>query len=137
MLGIRLICIDRWGIGRTPVATYERSYSLWAGVVEEVLDQLEVTEFNIIGHSAGSPYALATALRCTTRVKGVHLLAPWLSKSHESLAGAYKLLAYMPSSVLRTGTLRVHPLLLSKSDSNELFANRQHNQPNGNWRIGV
>jgi pimeloyl-ACP methyl ester carboxylesterase len=136
VLGIRLICIDRWGIGRTPVATYERSYSLWAGIVEEVLDQLEVTDFDIIGHSAGSPYALATALRCTTRVKGVHLLAPWLSKSHESLAGAYKLLAYMPSSVLRTGTLCVHPPS-SESDSNERFANQQHNQPNGNWRIGV
>ena len=82
-LGIRLICLDRWGLGRTSeVGDEKRGMLEWAGVVEEVMDTLGVGRFSIFAHSAGAPYALASALKLGERVHGsVHLLAPWVSQS--------------------------------------------------------
>ena len=103
-LGLRLICIDRWGLGKTGVVTdSRRGFLEWATVVEEVLDQLEVGRFSIMAHSAGCPYALATAIRLKSRVSGpIHLLAPWISTASEGAAGPYKWLKYVPSSFIRT-----------------------------------
>ncbi len=82
-LNLRLLCIDRWGLGRTSEMPPERRGMLeWANVVEEVADQLGLEKFSIVAHSAGAPYALASALRLENRVHGsVHLLAPWVSAS--------------------------------------------------------
>lgn len=80
-MGLRLICIDRWGLGKTgEVPPERRGFLEWAAVVDEVADQLGVSKFSILAHSAGAPYSLATALRLPERVFGsVHLLAPWVS----------------------------------------------------------
>ena len=82
-LGIRLLCIDRWGLGRTTdVPSEKRGMLEWASVVEEVVDYLGIDRFGIIAHSAGAPYALASALKLSDRIHGsVHLLAPWVSQS--------------------------------------------------------
>ena len=78
-LGLRLIAIDRWGMGRTgDVDTEKRGMQAWAAICEEVLDIMGVGEVGVMAHSAGAPYSLAFALRVGTRVRGaVHLLAPW------------------------------------------------------------
>jgi pimeloyl-ACP methyl ester carboxylesterase len=80
-LNLRLICIDRWGLGRTTnVPQDKRSPLDWAGVVERVLDEINVDSVRLISHSAGAPYAAATALRLGERVKGkIHFLAPWIN----------------------------------------------------------
>ena len=80
-LHLRLICIDRWGFGKTSNVPQEKRTPLgWAAVVERVLTELRVEDFGIIAHSAGAPYAAATALRLGSRVKGkLHFLAPWIS----------------------------------------------------------
>jgi len=80
-MGLRLICIDRWGLGKTgEVPTDRRGFLEWATVVDEVADQLGVGKFSVLAHSAGAPYSLATALRVPERIFGsVHLLAPWVS----------------------------------------------------------
>lgn len=80
-LNLRLICIDRWGFGKTTNVPQEKRNPLdWAAVVERVLDELKVDTFRIIAHSAGAPYAAATALRMGERVQGkMHFLAPWIS----------------------------------------------------------
>lgn len=80
-LKLRLICIDRWGLGKSSaVPTEKRGVLAWADVVDEVMDQLKVDKFGILAHSAGAPYALATAYRLESRVCGhVHLLAPWVN----------------------------------------------------------
>lgn len=82
-LGIRLLCVDRWGLGRTTdVPSEKRGMLEWAGVVEEVMDHLGIDDFGVIAHSAGAPYALASALKLSDRIHGsVHLLAPWVSQS--------------------------------------------------------
>lgn len=80
-LGPRLICIDRWGLGRSDDAPAERRGLLeWARVVEYVADELGIPSFGLLAHSAGAPYALATALRLGSRIVGtIHLLSPWVS----------------------------------------------------------
>lgn len=78
-LGLRLIAIDRWGMGRTgDVDTEKRGMQAWAAICEEVLDIMGIREVGVMAHSAGAPYSLAFALRVGARVRGaVHLLAPW------------------------------------------------------------
>lgn len=101
-LNLRLICIDRWGLGRTdePVAGTSRGVLEWAGVVEEVLDMLEIAHVSVLAHSAGAPYAMAFAQRVGRRVQGdVCLLAPWVG---EEGAGSYKWLKYVPNALVKT-----------------------------------
>lgn len=79
-MGLRLICIDRFGLGKSDdVPEDKRGFLPWAGVVEEVADQLGLDCFSILAHSAGSPFAMAACLRLGQRVFGsVNLLAPWV-----------------------------------------------------------
>ncbi|CAE6538170.1 unnamed protein product [Rhizoctonia solani] len=100
-LNLRLICIDRWGLGRTSdVPTEKRGLLEWAGVVEEVADTLGLGRYSVLAHSAGAPYALAGCLKVGERVMGsVHLLAPWVSMSVD---GGYKWLKYVPNGLIKT-----------------------------------
>ncbi|GAA5844913.1 hypothetical protein JCM9279_000043 [Rhodotorula babjevae] len=108
-LGLRLICIDRWGLGRTgevgPGA--QRGFVEWASVVAELVSPVHLAldgPFSILAHSAGAPYAVAAALHgeLVGRVSGsLHLLAPWVSSAADSLAGPYRYLKHVPSSVLK------------------------------------
>ncbi|KAG8960550.1 hypothetical protein FRC03_006412 [Tulasnella sp. 419] len=101
-LGLRLICIDRWGLGRTGEPTKEGGRGLleWASVVDEVASMLDLKEWSVVAHSAGAPYALASTLRLGTKIKGsVHLMAPWVSVGVD---GGYKWLKYVPNGLIRT-----------------------------------
>jgi pimeloyl-ACP methyl ester carboxylesterase len=79
-LGLRIICIDRWGLGKTDqIPQSQRGLLDWADVVRRVLDELGVERFQVLAHSAGAPYALATVLKMENRIHGkIHLLAPWV-----------------------------------------------------------
>lgn len=79
-LGIRLICIDRWGLGKTnDVPAEKRGMLEWADVVSESMDLLGIGRFAVMAHSAGVPYALAMARKFPERILGtMHLLAPWV-----------------------------------------------------------
>lgn len=111
-LNLRLICIDRWGFGKTTNVAQDRRNPLdWAAVVERVLDEINVDTFRIVAHSAGVPYAAATALRLGDRVQGkMHFLAPWVSAEIDggesgcriSLMIGYKWLKYVPNGVIKS-----------------------------------
>lgn len=100
-LNLRLVCIDRWGLGKTDDLPSERRGVLqWSTVVQEVADRLGFNRFSLLAHSAGAPYAMATSLMLPERIAGpVHLLAPWVSSEIE---GGYKWLRYVPDSLIRT-----------------------------------
>lgn len=100
-LGLRLIAVDRWGMGRTAeVPQDQRGLKEWAAVCEEVLDTLGIRECGILAHSAGAPYALAFALRLPLRIVGsIHLLAPWVGGGID--AAGYKWLKYVPNSMIK------------------------------------
>ncbi|KAF9229513.1 hypothetical protein BS17DRAFT_743665 [Gyrodon lividus] len=101
-LGLRLIVIDRWGLGRTevPQSKSARGIMEWASAVEEVLDQLNIYECSVMAHSAGAPYALSFANRVPERIRGdLCLLAPWIGGGE---SGGYKWLKYVPNGILKT-----------------------------------
>lgn len=100
-LGLRLICIDRWGIGRTDqVAAEARTILGWSLVVEQVADLLAIDKFSVIAHSAGAPFAAAVGLLFPHRIRGpLHLLAPWTGMQQDS---GYRWLRYVPDGVIKT-----------------------------------
>ena len=100
-IGLRLVCIDRWGIGRTDqVAAEARTILGWSFVVEQVADLLGIDRFSVLAHSAGAPFAAALALLFPDRILGpVHLLAPWTGMQQES---GYRWLRYIPDGVIKT-----------------------------------
>ncbi|SOV08571.1 uncharacterized protein UDID_00395 [Ustilago sp. UG-2017a] len=100
-LGLRLVCIDRWGIGRTDsVQSDGRNILSWSFVVEQVADLLEIDRFSILAHSAGAPFAVALALLFPHRIQGpLHLLAPWTGMQQDS---GYRWLRYVPDGVIKT-----------------------------------
>ncbi|KAJ6519561.1 hypothetical protein C8R45DRAFT_886183 [Mycena sanguinolenta] len=100
-LGLRLITIDRWGIGRTEARSKSsKGIIQWAAVVEEVLDLLDINECSVMAHSAGTPYALSFANKVPQRIRGnICLLAPWVGGSEN---GGYKWLKYVPNGILKT-----------------------------------
>ncbi|KAG6850803.1 hypothetical protein H0H93_008106 [Arthromyces matolae] len=101
ILNLRLITIDRWGLGRTdPRSKSSRGVMQWASVVEEVLDILQIGQCSVMAHSAGAPYALSFANRAPERIKGpICLLAPWVGGSENN---GYKWLKYVPNGILKT-----------------------------------
>lgn len=100
-LGLRLICIDRWGIGRTDnVQSEGRNILGWSFVIEQVADLLEIDRFSVLAHSAGAPFAVALGLLFPHRVQGpLHLLAPWTGMQQDS---GYRWLRYIPDGVIKT-----------------------------------
>ncbi|ESK98401.1 alpha beta fold family [Moniliophthora roreri MCA 2997] len=100
-LGLRLITVDRWGLGRTePRAKSAKGIMQWASVVEEVLDILQIDQCSVMAHSAGAPYALSFANKLRKRIRGdICLLAPWVGGSESN---GYKWLKYIPNGILKT-----------------------------------
>ncbi|KAJ7225778.1 hypothetical protein GGX14DRAFT_640962 [Mycena pura] len=100
-LGLRLITIDRWGLGRTEGRSKtSKGVIQWASAVEEVLDLLHIEECSVMAHSAGTPYALSFANKLPERIRGnICLLAPWVGGSENS---GYKWLKYVPNGILKT-----------------------------------
>ncbi|KIY45363.1 hypothetical protein FISHEDRAFT_49297 [Fistulina hepatica ATCC 64428] len=100
-LNLRLITIDRWGLGRTePRSKSAKGIMQWASVVDEVLDILHIGQCSVMAHSAGAPYALSFANRSPNRIKGeICLLAPWVGGSESN---GYKWLKYVPNGIIKT-----------------------------------
>lgn len=67
LLGIRLIGIDRPGMGRS---TFQEGRRLldWPADVVEVVDHLQLDRFAVVGISGGGPYALACAYAIPDRL---------------------------------------------------------------------
>lgn len=99
--GIRLIAIDRPGVGRSDPKP-GRSVADWAADVKELAGQLEVDRFSVSGQSAGGPYALACASRLTDRVRSAALISGvgpldqpgFVEQMHT--ARAWRLAAHLP-----------------------------------------
>jgi pimeloyl-ACP methyl ester carboxylesterase len=50
---------------------FDRKLSDWPGVVEQLVDDLEIDEFRILAISGGAPYAYATAVAMPERVRAI------------------------------------------------------------------
>src|SRR5271154_1227897 len=83
-LGIRLIGIDRPGMGLSTFKP-QRRFLDWPSDVVELADRLDIDHFFVVGCSGGGPYALACACRIPDRliacgiVAGAGVAGPFLS----------------------------------------------------------
>ena len=73
-LGLRVIALDRPGIGYSDPRTGDRLLD-WPADVAEVADQLGIERFAVQGMSAGGPYALACAHLLGPRITAVSLVS--------------------------------------------------------------
>jgi len=67
-LGIRLITVDRPGLGRSDPKP-GRSLLDWADDVRGLADQLGIDEFAVVGPSGGGPFVAACAFRLSARIR--------------------------------------------------------------------
>lgn len=72
--GVRLISVDRPGIGNSDMAPGRR-VSDWPRDVEQLAAHLSLPRFTVLGVSGGGPYALACAAALADRVRRVLLVA--------------------------------------------------------------
>ncbi len=72
--GLRLIALDRPGIGRSSLGR-DDDLLRWPAIVAECADQLGLEGFGVVGWSAGGPYALACAYMLPGRVRAVATIA--------------------------------------------------------------
>ncbi|KAL8951833.1 MAG: hypothetical protein Q9222_002222 [Ikaeria aurantiellina] len=88
-LKLRLITPDRPGVGGSELHTNGTGTPLgWPDDVLAICQELKLTKFSLLAHSAGAIYALATALRMAQHIRGrIHLLAPWIPPSQMSGIG--------------------------------------------------
>lgn len=74
--GLRLICVDRPGMGQSS-AQKGRTYSGWAADLVAIADALGSREFGVTGWSEGGPWALAAAAYIDpARLRHVSSIAP-------------------------------------------------------------
>jgi pimeloyl-ACP methyl ester carboxylesterase len=73
-LGLRVIALDRPGVGRSDPKGGDRLLD-WPGDVAEAADQLGISRFSVQGMSAGGPYALACAHKLAERVVACSLVS--------------------------------------------------------------
>jgi pimeloyl-ACP methyl ester carboxylesterase len=72
---LRLITVDRPGIGRSDPQP-DRELSDWAQDVADLATHLGIERFAVLGHSAGSAYALVCAGLLGEQVSAAHLIGP-------------------------------------------------------------
>lgn len=73
--GLRFIAPDRPGYGATDAA-HNMGYAAWAQVVMQLLQQLGIRRYAVLGISGGAPNALALAAADAERVTALSLVCP-------------------------------------------------------------
>jgi pimeloyl-ACP methyl ester carboxylesterase len=99
--GVRLIAVERPGVGASTPHTYER-ISEWAADIAEVADRLGVDRFAAVGLSGGGPYVLACAHHLPERMVAGGVLggvAP--TRGPEAIGGGLVQLATWTRNLLR------------------------------------
>jgi pimeloyl-ACP methyl ester carboxylesterase len=74
-LGVRLIALDRPGVGRSTPRPHRRLLD-WGYDVQTLADALGLKRFAVVGFSNGGPYAAACAYKLGPRISGAALVAP-------------------------------------------------------------
>src|SRR5438034_4756658 len=69
-LGVRIISPDRPGISGSSLQR-DRKLRDWPGLLERLVDHLDIGEFRMLAISGGAPYAYATAVALAERVRAI------------------------------------------------------------------
>lgn len=89
LAGVRLVTVDRPGLGES---SRQKGHTVgdWAGDARTVVDALGIDRFDVVGWSAGGPFALALAAALPERVRAVATIggmAPVRSRADRSELG--------------------------------------------------
>jgi pimeloyl-ACP methyl ester carboxylesterase len=84
VLGIRLIAIDRPGVGLSSFHP-NRRISDWAKDITHFTDILGIEKFSVFGYSGGGPYAAACAALIPDRLRSVGMVSSVVSSDKEDL----------------------------------------------------
>jgi pimeloyl-ACP methyl ester carboxylesterase len=102
-LGLRLVCVERPGVGGSTDHQY-RAIAEWADDVAIVADDLGHERFAVVGLSGGGPYALACGARLADRIVAVGVLGGVVpSAGDDAVATGLVDLTRRFNIVLRTG----------------------------------
>ena len=100
-LGLRLVCVERPGIGSSTDHAYHQVRD-WAPDVAALADHLGYDRFMVVGLSGGGPYALASAHELPDRVVAVGLLGSLVpTAGAEATAGGIVTLSQRFNGALR------------------------------------
>ena len=119
-LGVRIISPDRPGISGSSMQL-DRKLSDWPSLVEQLVDNLGIGEFRILAISGGAPYAYATAVAISERVRAIAIVGGVISFAElKDFKGLLPLYRYMlgfyrnrPRPFLSfRAPIRLRPLLL-------------------------
>ena len=133
-LGVRWVSYDRPGYGGSS-PNIGRSVGSAAADVAAIADALGLDRFAVMGHSGGSPHALACAALLPDRVSAVlavSTLAPYPADGLEWFAG----MATAGSAELRAalrGRAVLEALLMSTTFDPEIFTPADHAALSGDW----
>jgi pimeloyl-ACP methyl ester carboxylesterase len=72
-MGVRLICVDRPGYGRSDFQPGRRILD-WPDDITQLADALDIKNFTVAGHSGGGPYVAACAYKLTNRITTAAIL---------------------------------------------------------------
>jgi pimeloyl-ACP methyl ester carboxylesterase len=86
-LGIRLIAIDRPGLGLSSFHP-NRRISDWAKDITQFVDILGIKKFSVLGYSGGGPYAAACAALIPDRLRSVGIVSSVVSFDKENVLEA-------------------------------------------------
>jgi pimeloyl-ACP methyl ester carboxylesterase len=70
----RLICVARPGYGESSPAVLD-SYAGWADIVSPLIDELGLTQFDVLGTSSGAPYSYALGYRFPDKVRNIYIFS--------------------------------------------------------------
>lgn len=111
--GIKLITVDRPGYGESSPHP-GRNFLNWVPDIEQLVNQLEIDRFGILGHSGGAPYALAIAFKLKDRVIKVVLASPL---GQLNVPGASKTIHKSFRFLLKLGWFKPLIRMVSKSEA--------------------
>lgn len=73
-LNVRLICIARPGYGES--SPYEmESFAAWAGIVSPLIQELRLSQFDILGMSSGAPYSYSLGWGFPDQVRNIYIFS--------------------------------------------------------------
>lgn len=72
--GRRLVCIARPGYGESSCYQMENMVE-WGEIVSALVDNLKITQFDVLGISSGAPYSYAIGYKLPDRVRNIYIFS--------------------------------------------------------------
>ncbi|KAL4914500.1 Alpha/Beta hydrolase protein [Aspergillus aurantiobrunneus] len=97
--GVRLLVVDRPGIGGSTDVSLAQRISVWVDMLPRLLARLGILRVSLAAHSAGAIYLLNTWAQCREVISpAVFIIAPWVDAAHSRVT-SMRMAQYLPNKV--------------------------------------